>query len=131
MDLIYMHRLINLYLFIIYFFLLQASRPITLKKENIQTRNRKVCKKMVRQSESSFVSTTPESFWPEFSSSKNNDTATMCTNYPTIPATTTLSSSFYNYLPQSQFSQSFPTPQENQHQQQTHYSHPKALPFSF
>merc|ERR1712156_326707 len=70
-----------------------ASRPITLKKENIQTRNRKVGKKMIDD-----VYPVPESFWPASSStpslSNSADGANFLSNFQSqISASTNTSNS--------------------------------------
>ena len=105
---------------------LQASRPIALKKENIQTRNRKVGKKIIGD-----ALATPEHFWP-VSSQANNETLM------TSPAST-----FQNYLPpttahsltssyvQSHFSPSSLLTQHQPTFRYNHHHHHQRSSFSF
>lgn len=133
--------------YVIFYF--QASRPITLKKENIQTRNRKVGKKMTED-----MYPVPESFWTASSSTPSLSNFTDGSNClstfqsQTLGSTNTsnssscLSATSTDILGQSiakhhQTSSQYSTPLEAYHQQQyhhqqystMHYINAKSLPF--
>ena len=129
-------------------FYFQASRPITLKKENIQTRNRKVGKKLIED-----IYPVQESFWPASSSTPSlsnfADGANFLSNFQSqISASTNTSNSSsclsamstdnlgQSHAKQHLNSSQYSTPLEAYHPQQYHqqysninYINAKSLPF--